>query len=303
MSRSHSFKLDGQGYRCENCNLYNDILTVYCRDCNLHRNQALEKAAIQTIFNRGLYREINIMADKSSVDKFQGFFNSGKILYSSMSFEKRREWRDELAEILMTARANLSAADWVDREESDKLTPEQRKWLVSNDEGVDSNNLAIPKIRKERMTKLDKQKEDMLKLGMDMKDINAILGEVQKVQSGGSITTSHTREMRDSKIVFTKTDKPSNNTQESLLGDISDSLVDGLKSGRPADDLESAAKTAGHIANKILGPINLSQPLIEEEATTDFPVNNSNNDGPTVNNSVEQPANSPFDASKLKFGV
>lgn len=114
----------------------------------------------------------------SKIDKFQGFFNSGKILYSSMSFEKRREWRDELSEILMTARANLSAADWVDREESAKLSPEGRQWLESNSE--DSGLLNAPKIRKERQSKADKLREQMSSLGLDITQVNSIMSNVEK---------------------------------------------------------------------------------------------------------------------------
>jgi len=211
---------------------------------------------------------IQIMSEKSKLDKFQQFYNSGKILYSSMTFEKRREWREELSEILVTARANLSAADDIDREEGAKLSPEGRKWLVTNDEsGLNSDSLLQPKLRKERMSKMDKLAADMKELGLSMADINSALGEVSKVQTGGSVTTSHTREMKDN-VSFVKESKPNGtNTQESLLADISSSLVEGLKEGRSPDDLESAAKTAGHIGRKLLNQKEETKEEVKEETS------------------------------------
>lgn len=193
MGHLQSFKIDNinQGYYCENCNLYNDILTIYCKDCKLHRPVLLDQAAIVTQYKRNpfpmrLERE-DLMGDKSKIELHAEFFNSGMILYSSMEFSQRREWRDKLSLIILEARANLSAADRVDSEESSKLDANGRQWLVTNDENAGSNALNQPKIRKERMSKADKLKEQMSSLGLDMGEINKIIGDVQKVATESSI--------------------------------------------------------------------------------------------------------------------
>lgn len=140
------------------------------------------------------------MSDSSKIDKFQNFFNSGKILYSSMSFDKRREWRDELAEILMTARANLSAADWVDREESAKLTPKGRQWLESNKE--DSQLLNAPKLRAERKSKADKLRDQMLSLGLDPNQVKGIMSNVEKTVKDSSLNNlKFTRSESNSPVI------------------------------------------------------------------------------------------------------
>lgn len=192
--------INGQGYYCDNCNLYNDILSSHCRDCHSHRNPAYNQAAIWIRYKRGIDDVIewcDRMSDSSKIDKFSGFFNSGKILYSSMSFDKRREWRDELAEILMTARANLSAADWIDREESAKLSPEQRQYLETNKE--DNGNLLTPKLRKERQSKADKLREQMSSLGLDLTQVNSIMSSVEKTVKDKDLNSLVFRKSEESK--------------------------------------------------------------------------------------------------------
>ncbi len=252
MSRLQLFGIDKHGYYCEECNLYNDILTVHCKDCSTHRPLVLELASIQIAYERNPTRlQDYLMAEKTKIEKHTEFFNSGMILYSQMEFTQRREWRDKLADIILEARANLSAADRVDAEESSKLGPDGRAWLITNDEGG-SDKLNAPKIRKERMSKMDKLAEDMAKLGLNKDDILKVTGKVAESQSGGSVTTSHNREMKDAKVVWKKEEKPNTNTHQSLLGDISSSLVAGIND-RPENDLVEAAKTAAHIFNNING--------------------------------------------------
>jgi hypothetical protein len=210
------------------------------------------------------------MADKSRIELHTEFFNSGKMLYSSMPFADRREWREKLALIILEARANLSAADLVDREDSANLTPAQRELLTTNDESSNANLLNAPKIRKERMSKADKLKEQMASLGLDLSEVNKILGSVAQSQSGGSQTSSSARELKDN-ITFVKAEKPNPNTRESLLGDISDSIIKGIHN-RPIEDLVDATRTAAHIANRLLGKFEESIEQIEEPTKT-FDVN------------------------------
>lgn len=299
MSRLQLFQIDSNGYYCEECNGYNDILTIHCRYCSTHRNKNLELAAIQVQYQRNptFYvdnngkERLNLMSDKSKIEKHTEFFQSGMILYSQMEFTQRREWREKLSDIILEARAHLSAADRVDAEESAKLGPDGRAWLVSNNENVDSLNQ--PKIRKDRMSKMDKLAEDMAKLGLDKSQILAVTGKVAASQSGGSVVSTHNREMKDNKITFIKTEKPNLNTHDSLLADISNSLVSGIND-RPEIDLIEAAKTAGHIFNNINGrPWLVDVPVSEPLPTA----------GEIVAEIIkEEESKARFDPSKLKFG-
>lgn len=139
------------------------------------------------------------------IDKFAQFFNSGKILYSAMSYQERLAWKDEMKDILLTARAHLSAADSVDREESAKLTPEGRQWLTTNDDSaVNSDAINTPKVRKERMSKADKLQEQMKALGLDMADVKNIMGQVEKTAKEKDLNS----------LVFKKNEEKKDNLAE-----------------------------------------------------------------------------------------
>jgi len=260
VSQLNQSQFGNNHWNCELCNSYNDILTAHCWNCKNYRPINLVKIAERTKLNRSgiliiTELENKNMAEKDRIELHTKFFNHEKILYSAMSFEERRNHREELAMILLEGRARMNAVDDIDREENALKGPKGREWLTSNQENNGSDALNQPKIRKERMTKADKLAADMANLGLSKDDINKMLGEVATVQSGGSVTTSTTREIKEkATYVFTK-DNPVVNTKESLLADLTVSITEGIKSERPIEDLVSAAITAGHLANKILGPV------------------------------------------------
>lgn len=194
------------------------------------------------------------MSESDKIELHTKFFNAEKVLYSAMSIEERLSHRSELAMMIFEARARMNAIDDVDRGDKARLSKDGKEWIVSNDSNVSiSDAINGPKIRKERMSKADKLKESLASLGLDITAVNSIMGDVAKATSGGSITTDHNRTMKDSNAGITFVKNPtSNNTRESLLADVSESLIAGLKD-RPIEDLVSAAKTAGNIAHNILG--------------------------------------------------
>jgi len=245
-------------WTCFQCNLYNDILTVHCKDCSANRPLNLSRIASVIKYKRlglNLTSAEKQMAETDRIELHTKFYNHEKPLYSSMSFEQRRAHRDEIALILLEGRARMNAIDDVDRDENAKRGPKGREWLTSNQNQAELGTDAIsqPKIRKDRMSKADKLAEEMAKLGLSKADIDKALGAVASAQSGGSVVTSSTREMKSASYVFTK-ETTSNNTKESLLSDLATSLTDGIND-RPIEHLVEAAVTAGHLANKILGPV------------------------------------------------
>lgn len=255
-------------WTCSFCNLYNDILTVQCKDCKGNRPFELQFIAQRIKYKRlglNLTTEEKKMAETDRIELHTKFYNHEKPLYSAMTFEQKRAHREEIALILLEGRARMNAIDDIDREERAKLGPKGKEWLTSNSDELSSDAINQPKIRKERMSKADKLKEDMAKLGIDTSIINSTLGEIAKVQSGGSVVTSTTREMKQATYTFTK-ENPVNNTKESLLGDIASSLTEGIHT-RPIEHLVEAAATAGHLANKILGPV--LEEVKEEKKTFD----------------------------------
>lgn len=209
------------------------------------------------------------MGESDKIELHTRFFNEEKILYSSMDATQRIEHRSTLAMLIFEARARMNAVDSIDREDRAKLSKDGKEWLVTNSDVTVSAAINEPKIRKERMSKADKLRESMASLGLNINEINGLMGQVAAASSGGSVTTDHNRTMKDNGIKFVKEIKTTTNTQESLLADVSASLLAGIvDSSRPIDDLVSAAKTAGHIANKVMGP------FVEVEKEKEFDVSN-----------------------------
>lgn len=246
-------------WNCYFCNSYNDILTIHCWNCKVNRPPELDAISEYIKHRRsGMLTETRTikMPETDRIELHTKFYNHEKPLYNAMTLEQKRAHREEIALILLEGRARMNAIDDIDREERAKLGPKGREWLTSNQDELSSDAINQPKIRKERMSKADKLKEDLAKLGSSLGitiDTTSILNEVAKAQSGGSVTTSATRELKSPSYTFTK-ENPVNNTSASLLGDIASSLTEGINT-RPIEHLVEAAVTAGHLANKILGPV------------------------------------------------
>lgn len=191
MSRLQSFSIevnkDNQGYNCYRCNSYNDILTRHCKNCSANRPAVLNLSAELTKVRRGIFEVLEYLT-MDRLELHNKFYNSSKPLYKTMDIATRRSWRDEMTEILINARASLSAADDVDREERNELSPKGREWLVTNDETLTSSDaLNAPKIRRERMSKLDKLAEQMKSLGLDPEDIKSAVNVVEKTAKESNV--------------------------------------------------------------------------------------------------------------------
>lgn len=192
----------------------------------------------------------NTDMDDNKIELHAKFFNSEMIFVADMSDDALTERRNELSNIIFEARARYNAADETTRTRRAKHS--DKSWLVTPElSSTVSDAIATPKERKARQSKADKLLETMKSLGVENAD--ELIKNVEKANSGGSITSHHTRQIEDKREQITF-NKPNSNTNESLLGDISSSLVDGIKDNREEDSLVKAAVTAGHLANSILGP-------------------------------------------------
>lgn len=159
------------GWYCKFCNLYNDILTAHCKDCQANRPSDLRQAAIDTIVSRDLVGAL-MPEPNESEDKFKThalFFNEEVIFVQDMSDEQLDERLKTLAAIAFEAKTKYGAADSVKRERSAKKTVKQREWLLSpdhNDPTV-TDAIATVEARKKRMSKADKMLDVMKNLGVE----------------------------------------------------------------------------------------------------------------------------------------
>jgi hypothetical protein len=123
--------------------------------------------------------ETKTMTDNE--DKFARFFNSETVLIASMTEAERIDHIQELEEIAFEAKARLHAAKTYDRVQKGKkfaggdytITP------VTPDQTT-SDTINRVKLRTSRMTKLDKTRQGLEKLGLDDKTIDAMISAMTK---------------------------------------------------------------------------------------------------------------------------
>lgn len=144
------------------------------------------------------------MAETDKIELHTRFFNAEKILYSAMDASARIAHREELAMLIFEARARMNAIDDVDRHERAKLSKDGKEWLVTNSDITVSSALTEPKVRAARMSKADKLKESMLSLGLNITDVNAMMGSIQKSATDKDMN----------RISFNREEKESNNISE-----------------------------------------------------------------------------------------
>lgn len=126
------------------------------------------------------------MNDKEEL--FAKLFNKHKPLVKDMDDEKLREHRQQLYEIAFEAKAFLSAADDEIRER--KAKNPKREWLVTTDNTVlVSEAINGPKARKERMSKMDKLKQQLLSAGIDEETVKVMVASMEKKATDKNLKT------------------------------------------------------------------------------------------------------------------
>lgn len=122
-------------------------------------------------------------------EKYADFYNkellSGTL--DTMSDEEMRIYREQLEDIALEAKARVNAVNSKIREKEAKLRVSQKEWLETRQPSQgETDAINSVKIRKDRMTKLDKQRENLENLGMDKSVIDEIMRTFQsKVTENG----------------------------------------------------------------------------------------------------------------------
>jgi hypothetical protein len=112
---------------------------------------------------------------------FAEFYQKGRALVKDMDDMKLRETRADMSRIVFEGKAYLVSYDDEARERKAKNGNAQQ-WLTTdtNPNVIASDAIAAVKIRKERMTKLDRYKKDLLKIGMDENIVNEMVKNLEK---------------------------------------------------------------------------------------------------------------------------
>jgi len=113
-------------------------------------------------------------------DKFAKFFQHELSLIADMPIGKLNEHRAELEEILFEAKARLTAIDEKHRTEKAKLSTSQRDWLTTRDNSeVTKDAINVVQMRKSRMSKADKLREQLKAAGFEEEDIKTTISAVE----------------------------------------------------------------------------------------------------------------------------
>jgi hypothetical protein len=255
------------GWKCSGCGLYNDILSFYCGmqandypgRCIGHRDFDLGLASSLIAINRRGESIYMSLSEKEQKELHTEFFNKGlSMAVSTATIEELDTKLDSLARIAYEAKCLVQGVAEGKRQRVAKLSKEERDKLITKPDLTTSDAFQSVKKRADRMSQADKLVQTYRNMGMDDETIQEMLGKIKIKESQQSVLAASSQSLVEHRI--TEKSAPengkANQTQEALLGDISRSLVDGLKNGdRPIDDLVKAANTAGHIANRILGPL------------------------------------------------
>lgn len=143
-------------------------------------------------------------------DLFVKFYNAEKILVKDMDSVQLREHREQLSQIALEAKARLQADDDESRERNAKS--KNKEWQLS-DSSVQSNSDAInaPKIRKERMTKLDKMKEQLINAGIDEETVAEMMKNMERKATEKDVKAiTFNRPAVEQNIVIVKTKRDDN---------------------------------------------------------------------------------------------
>jgi hypothetical protein len=120
---------------------------------------------------------------------FAKFYNSERILVKDMDISQLREHRDELSRIAFEAKARLVASDDETRERKAKSTKVSDWTLSQTDNQVTSDAINVVKVRKERMSKMDTMRAQLLKAGIDETTVNEMIKNLERTATTKNLKT------------------------------------------------------------------------------------------------------------------
>jgi hypothetical protein len=167
------------------CGILNSGLNKQCVSTSSDHYQVSDNTPdflMAYVAGRGL--DLTIKGVKLSMTEqeelYAKFYNGSKILVKDMDITKLREFREELSQIALQAKATLAAADDELRERRAKS--DKKDWLVTPIQSNQSTNDAINavKIRTERMSKIDKMRKQLMSAGLDDETVNGMIRGMER---------------------------------------------------------------------------------------------------------------------------
>ncbi len=116
---------------------------------------------------------------------FSEFYNKERILVKDMDLIQLREHRELLATIALEAKARCTASDEELRERKAKTS--KKEWLTTDQPVSDLIN--VPEVRKKRMSRMDKLKSELQKIGMDDKIVKEMTRNLEAKATDSKLKT------------------------------------------------------------------------------------------------------------------
>lgn len=217
---------------------------------------------IDRLISKAVYDSVEqTMNEKEEL--FKKFFNQAYQLSTTvdkMSIEELIKWENELEIIALEARAKQQGSAKGRKERESNLTKEEREKLITQPALGISDALSSVKKRKEKMSKMDKLIETLREAKVPEEEIAKITGRVKVSERPTSeqLPTEFNQlvDRRPPEVI-----KPNSvNTQESLLAEVSTSLLEKLLV-KDDDGIREKANLAGHLAFKV-------KPELREDTVT-----------------------------------
>jgi hypothetical protein len=122
---------------------------------------------------------------------YSDFYNKEKVFVKDMDITELREHRELLSTIAFEARATLAAADDELRERKAKSNSKTKDWTLTlnTPDSVSSDAINAVKVRKERMSKLDRMKVQLLSAGIDEVTVNEMIKNLERKATETNLKT------------------------------------------------------------------------------------------------------------------
>ena len=173
-------------WKCS-CGLVNGGTNKYCPGLLTWRDREHKQVSVNSpdwVMAVIAAKELGMNAQE---ELFAKFFNEEKLLVKDMDVLELRKHREELQEIALEAKARVVAADEELKERKAKTN--NKEWLVTDTRVTDSEAINVPALRKARMSKMDRLREQLVKAGIDDSTIKEMVGNLEKKATDKTLKT------------------------------------------------------------------------------------------------------------------
>jgi hypothetical protein len=196
---------------CKPCEFENDDLTVHCKVCNDESPLSHYQRGAVAI-KRGIFLDWGYMTPQEEL--YAKFYNKGKLLVADMDMTQLREHREELARVAFEAKAMLASTDDELRERKAKSTSKTKEWILTPTD-VDQNTsdaINAVKVRKDRMSKIDKMRTQLLNAGIDEETVKEMIGNLERKATEKNLkTVTFNKQVTETSAVQVEVKKPEGN--------------------------------------------------------------------------------------------